>query len=133
MSDKSQNGLRPLRSEEDSLIRVLLGHAKGGEQLLQELERALVRDMDDGGMGSLEFAGDEQRALGRCLVEAEYVDCDGVVVSIVLNADSSGGLYELDMWKVDFVPLREYPAAERVAIKPRAFRRSALGRKRTLR
>jgi uncharacterized lipoprotein NlpE involved in copper resistance len=50
-------------------------------------------------------------------VEAEYVDCDGVPVSIVLNADQNGRLYELDMWKVDFAPLQEYPAVGRMTIK----------------
>ena len=73
--------------------------------------------MGDGGMGSLEFAGEEHRSLGSCLVEAGYVDCDGVPVNIALNSDKSGRLYELDMWKVDFAPLQEYPAAERVTIR----------------
>lgn len=40
-------------------------------------------------MGSFEFAGDERRSLGRCLAEAEYIDSDGIPVSIVLNADQS--------------------------------------------
>jgi hypothetical protein len=85
--------------------------------MLHQLEGAKVRDLDDGGMGSLGFAGDERRSLGSCLVKAEYVDCDGVPVSIVLNADQNQRLYELDMWKFDFAPLREYPAIERVTIK----------------
>lgn len=115
--EQSQNDLRPLRTEEYSFIRALLGQVRDGEQLLHQLEHAQVRDMNDGGMGSLEFAGEERRSLGSCLVEAEYVDCDGALVSIELNADESGRLYELDMWKVDFAPLREFPAFERVAIK----------------
>lgn len=73
--------------------------------------------MDDGGMGSLEFAGDEHRSLGSCVVEAEYLDRDGFPVSIALNSDTNGLLYELDMWKVDFTPLQEYPHLERVTIK----------------
>lgn len=117
MPDQRQNGLRPLRVEEYSLICALLGHVRGGEQLLHQLECAQVGEMDDGGMGSLKFEGKEPRSLGSCLVEAEYVDCDGVLVSIALNADNSGQLYELDMWKVDFAPLREFPAFERVTIK----------------
>jgi hypothetical protein len=117
VSDRGQSDLRPLRIEEESLIRALLGHASGGEQLLHQLVGAQVRDMDDGGMSSLEFAGDERRSLGSCLVEAEYVDCDGVLVSITLNADQNHRLYELDMWKVDFGSLREYPAFERITIK----------------
>ena len=115
--DQGQNDLRPLRIEEESLIRALLGHVCGAEHLLHQLAGAQVRDMDDGGMGSLEFLRNERRFLGSCLVEAEYVDRDSVPVSIVLNADQNHRLYELDMWKVDFAPLREYPAFERVTIK----------------
>jgi hypothetical protein len=69
----------------------------GGEQLPRQLERAEVCDMDDGGMGSLEFAGGECWGLGSCLVEAEYLDRDGVPVNLVLNWDTNGLLYELDI------------------------------------
>jgi len=117
VSDQDQNGLRPLRAKEYSLILALLGHAREGEQLLRQLEHAQVRDMNDGRMGSLEFAGG-RRPRGRLLVEAEYLDCDGVLVSIALDADQSGRLYELDMWKVDFAPLQEFPSPQRVTIKP---------------
>jgi hypothetical protein len=117
MSDQNRNGFRPLRVEEDSLVRALLVHARGAEQLLRQLERAEVRDMDDGGMGSLQFAGDERRSVGSCLIEATYLDRDGVPVCIALNADTNGRLYELDMWKVDFAALQEYPTFERVTIR----------------
>ncbi|WP_441295447.1 DUF6984 family protein [Massilia oculi] len=109
MSDKNQDGLRPLRNEEASLLRALLRHVTDSEQLLRQLEQAQVLDMDDGGMGSLKFAGDESRSLGDCLMKVEYQDRDGVVVSIALNADTGGRLYELDMWRVDFAPIKEYP------------------------
>lgn len=117
VSEQNQTYLRPLRPEEDSLVRALLRHVTGGEQLLHQLECAQVRDMDDGAMGSLEFAGGGHRSLGSCLVEAEYLDRDGVPVSIALNSDTNGLLYELDMWKIDFAPLLEYPDFERVTIK----------------
>lgn len=117
MSDQNQTNLRPLRPKEDSFVRALLRHVTGGEQLLRQLERAQVWDMDDGGMGSLKFAGDEHRSLGSCVVEAEYLDRDGVPVSIALNSDTNGLLYELDMWKVDFAPFQEYPDFEHLTIK----------------
>ena len=98
-------------------MRALLQHVTGGEQLFRQLERAQVCDMDDGGMGSLKFAGGENRTLGSCLVEADYLDRDGIPVSIVLNSDTNGLLYELDMWKVNFAPLQEYPDFERLTIK----------------
>lgn len=117
MSDHRQHGLRLLRMEEYRFVLALLGHVRGSAQLRHQLECARVRDMDDGGMGSLEFAGDEPRSLGSCLVEAEYVDSDGVLVGIGLNADKRGQLYELDIWKLDFAPLRAFPIFERVTIK----------------
>lgn len=53
MSDQSRNGGRPLRTEEESLIRALLGGVDGSEKLLDQLECALVHDMDDSGWGVL--------------------------------------------------------------------------------
>jgi len=117
VSGQNRNDLRPLRLEEESLVRALLQCVTGGEQLLRQLERAQVRDMDDGGMGSLQFAGGEHRSSGSCLVEAKYLDRDGVPVSIALNADTNGLLYELDMWKVDFASLQEYPDPQFVTVK----------------
>jgi len=67
-------------------------------------------------MGSLEFAGDGRRSLSSCLVKAEYLDRDGVPVSIALNVDTNGQLYELDMWKVDVTPLQDYPDFERLTV-----------------
>lgn len=117
VSDLHQDGLRALRIEEESFIRTLLRHARDGEHFLPKLEGAQVRKLDDGKMGSFRFADDEHQSLGSCLVEAQYVDLDGVPVSVVLNADTSGRLYELDMWRVDFAPLQEYPGFERMTIE----------------
>jgi hypothetical protein len=115
--DQIQDGLRPLRLEEDSFIRALLRRARDGERLLLQLERAQVLDMNDGKMGSVQFFGRDNRFLGSCLAEEQYVDLDGVPVSIVLNADTTGQLYELDIWKADFSPLQAYPVFERVTVK----------------
>ena len=117
VSGETESGLRPLRIEEDLLVRALLEQVSANGNLRQQLDNALVRDMADGGMGSFEFEGDKNWTVGGCLVEAEYVDCDGVQVSIVLNADQNGRLYELDMWKVDFAPVQEYPVLDRLTIK----------------
>jgi hypothetical protein len=68
-----------------------------------------VADLADGGMGSIRFVADHARTLGRCAAEAKYLDGDGTVVSIVLNLDAAGDLFELDIWKVDFTPLLKYP------------------------
>ena len=68
--------------------------------------------MSDGDMGSIRFNSSPPRAMGKQIVETEYADSDGVLVSIALNIDTQGRLYELDFWKVDFAPLKQYPKPE---------------------
>lgn len=72
-----------------------------------------VEELADGGMGSVRFihpeSPDEQRSLGQPVVEGEFQDTDGVVVSMAINVDKRNQLYEMDLWKVDFSPLRRYP------------------------
>jgi hypothetical protein len=72
-----------------------------------------VEELADGGMGSIRFIHPEstyeQRSLGQSVVEGEFQDADGVVVSMAINVDKQNKLYELDLWKVDFSPLRRYP------------------------
>jgi hypothetical protein len=46
---------------------------------------------------------------GKVLAEAQSTDEDGVSVSIAINADKKGDLFEVDFWKVDFSPLKRYP------------------------
>ena len=50
--------------------------------------------------------------MGRELVAANYVDEDGILVSVSLNLDQQGEPFEIDMWKVDFSPLRRFPRPE---------------------
>lgn len=79
-----------------------------------------VEDMNDGGMGGIRFvSSNPQRQLGGTLAEAEYEDADGIKVSITLNADQYGDLYEIDFWKVDFSPLRLYPRPEQLRVTAR--------------
>lgn len=108
---------RLLRPEERELLRALLSGKKDFELFDDQITNGLVIDMPDGGMGSIKFVGDENRNLGSLLGEAEYVDADGMLVSIVVNADSDGQLYEVDFWKVDFSPLKQYPSIELLRIK----------------
>lgn len=70
-------------------------------------------------MSSIRFlpnAGEAQ-SLGQTLAEAVYIDEDGISVSIIVNADEQGRIYELDFWKVDFSPLRSYPSPEQLQVK----------------
>ena len=76
-------------------------------------------DMKDGGMGSLRISdgSDQARRMGREALTASYIDDDQVPVSISVNLDEAGNLFELDMWKVDFSPLLRYPTPDRVHIR----------------
>lgn len=75
-----------------------------------------VREMRDGGMGSLRFSGSDERRYGGTLAEAEFKDADGTAVSVALMLDEIGELFELDIWKVDFSPLIRVPPVEQIKI-----------------
>ncbi|MGD1094825.1 MAG: hypothetical protein ABSB35_22885 [Bryobacteraceae bacterium] len=104
-------GGRPLRPVERELLEAMLAGEHAEPELQGRLNSCLVADMRDGGMGSIRFlsSGRAPRRFGKALAQAEYVDENGVLVSIVVTADDTGDLYEVDFWKVDFSPLRRYP------------------------
>jgi hypothetical protein len=82
------------------------------------LQSALVEDMDDGGMGSIRFlpSADQVSRTAHAIAQGEYIDEDGVLVSIAINADQNGRLFEVDFWKVDFSPLKRYPSASDIKV-----------------
>jgi hypothetical protein len=100
---------RALRHEECTLIKALLENQDIGDFSAEALDRARVVDMKDGGMGSIRFEPSRPAQYGRTLAEAQYTDVDGVLVSIALNANKEGRFFELDIWKVDFSPLKRFP------------------------
>lgn len=69
----------------------------------------LVQDMDDGGMGSIQFGRRADRKFGRDIVQVRYIDLDNTPIFITLIEDSSGDLFELEFWKVDNSRLLKYP------------------------
>ena len=113
MSDASQSSnvppTRPLREEEIELISSLIGLTAESEYLKDDLQSSRVIDMKDGNMGSIRFVGAGPRIFGKVLAEAQYTDEDGVPVSIAINVDNKGDLFEVDFWKVDFSPLKRFP------------------------
>jgi hypothetical protein len=121
MSDASRplgrNVVRPLRDAERRVVAYLLGAAS--HEVQYDLERCMVTDLRDGGMGSLRFVSDDEpeRSFGRTIAEAEYLDADDVPVSIALSLDGQDRLYEVDFWKVNFSPLLRYPVPEQLKIK----------------
>lgn len=70
-----------------------------------------VRDMNDGGMGSLELQATEPRRPGPivCLAAVQFTDSDGVEVIASLNATDNGVPFEVDVWKTDYSALRCIP------------------------
>jgi hypothetical protein len=113
MSESSESAsslrARPLREEEIELIASLIRRIASGENLKGALKSLRVMDMKDGNMGSIRFARGERRTFDKVLAEAQYTDEDGVCVSIAINGDNKGDLFEVDFWKVDFSPLKRYP------------------------
>ena len=101
---------RPLRADETALIAAMLASKREAQSLQMELATALVEEMKDDGMGSLRFVGSSGRKFGERVAEAEFQDEDGVTLSITINADQHGSLFEMDVWKVDFTPLLRLPA-----------------------
>ncbi|MDR1199198.1 MAG: hypothetical protein LBK94_09365 [Prevotellaceae bacterium] len=73
----------------------------------------LVRNMDDGAMGSLYLFPQgkifENRMFGKQVSEFQFTDIDGIEVIASLNVDSDGNLFELDIWKTDFGKLIKFP------------------------
>lgn len=81
------------------------------KDIVPHLPDAEVEDMRDVGMGSVTFlrSGSAARRFGRQLRSATCIDVDGVAVSITVNLDQNGNLFELDFFKGDFSPLKRFP------------------------
>ncbi len=103
---------RKLRPEEKILLQHLITKAQL-ELSNQEIDDLLVRNLDDGGMGSLlifpSAYDNKERLFGKTASECYFLDIDSVKVIASLNLDTDGNLYELDIWKTDFTPLIKIP------------------------
>jgi hypothetical protein len=96
-------------------------------RLLQELARIAgmpdpdrwldglsVREMNDGGMGSLELGARSHGGTSGLVVpkaSLQFAYEDGVALIVMLNVDASGVPFELDIWKTDFSPVRRIPSS----------------------
>ena len=103
--------MRPLRKEEKDLIAFLLSDKPGKEHLIEQLPYSTVEEMNDGGMGSLKFLynDNKKRRMGCEIATISLKDIDDTFLSIALNLDEDENLFELDVWKVDFSPLKQFP------------------------
>ena len=113
--------MRLLKAYEIELIKALLiTNSKSTEIIIPALDTVLVQELDDGGMGGLRFMSpiaDSDRSLGKTVAEAEFLDEDGVPVSIQLNLDKNNQIFELDVWKVDYSPVSRWPDLDQIVIK----------------
>jgi hypothetical protein len=111
---------RNLRKEEADLVAAMVRNTPEAKELLSSLSARPVEEMNDGGMCSLRFRStyNQRRRLGKKIAEAEFTDEDGTLVSAAVNLDENGELFELDIWKVDFSPLKRYPRPEALRLKP---------------
>ena len=99
-----------MTASEQGLVLCLLKESK--IQLNINVKEVKVIDMEDGGMGSLYFVNDkpwQKRLFGKCISEKTFVDIDEMGISITLNVDKDGDLFELDIWRYDYKPLKKYP------------------------
>ncbi|HET6993567.1 MAG TPA: hypothetical protein VFI06_01235 [Chitinophagaceae bacterium] len=104
---------RTLEKEELELLSCLL---KAIGKNIFDLDKTKVIPLDDGGIGSLYIVHEKKekdsRRFGAVLYEKEFLDTDRVPILIALNVDQDGDLFELDIWKVDFSPVKLYPRCD---------------------
>lgn len=82
----------------------------GAPGFLPNLDSVMLEGMKDGRMGSHRFMNRKaDRHFGRVAARCQFADADGVPVSAALILDQEGELFELEVWKVDFSPLRRWP------------------------
>jgi hypothetical protein len=107
--------------QERGVISALLSADPEMTNIAGGLDGLRVVEMTDGGMGSLSLVpeGNDStvRSLGRQVAAGEFTDRDGVPVSVALNVDQQGKLFELDVWKVNFAPLLSWPSPAEIILR----------------
>lgn len=111
---------RPLTAAEHDIVAKLVRNTPHEKRILEELHEAEVRDMPDGGMGSIQFCSGSlspsERTFGEEVAEGAFRDADGTPVSVTLDLDDQGNLYELDVFKADGSALIRYPKIDEFEI-----------------
>jgi len=110
--------MRKLSTDEKKLIETLLTQKKEDySQILLSLKDLTIEELNDEGMGSLQFISKEKQKLVKTISEAEFIDEDGVPVFLALGIDAEGKLFELDVWKADFSPVKKWPPIKDISVK----------------
>lgn len=101
-----RSNMRKIYPLEMPLVSYLFAVAGIGD----DLRELLVEPMADGGMGSLAIDRVHTALrFGCCVAQCEFVDADGVKVEAALNCDTGGRPMEVDVWKVNFAPITQWP------------------------
>lgn len=107
--------LRKIREHERNLIVFLLQKLN-----LNLADYPINEDVDEyegGVMGSIGLGNPDVSPYDGDLIQANYVDSDGLEVVITLTKDANNQLLDLDFWKVDFSKLITYPTPETLIFK----------------
>jgi hypothetical protein len=100
-------------SEELRLLTILVQRSPGLDLPLDWAKHLRVRELGDGGMGSLRLSlsatQQDKATAGKLTAETQFEDADGVVVLASLYTDREGKLFELDVWKTDYGRLIRIP------------------------
>lgn len=100
-------------SGEKRLIRALMERSRCPSAFLEHLDALLVKNMDDGGMGSLRVLLPARSASSEVMksqaAELQFTDADGEVVIASLHVNEDGLPLEIDVWKPAFSPLVRIP------------------------
>jgi len=99
---------RALSGSEIELLEFILSDKKY-EQLLDGARNLWVTELVDGNMGSIRFVSPLNERQATCLEKAECRDAEGSNINVAINADQTGELFEIDIWKYDFTPVSEFP------------------------
>lgn len=100
--------------DERRLIKWLVEQTNSGVSWHPALDHLTVTPMLDGGMGSLRLHPEKEivceRKFGSKAAETEFLDSDGAPVIAALFLDQDGELFELDIFKSNFLPVVKIPS-----------------------
>jgi hypothetical protein len=84
-----------------------------------DTETIQVSPLNDSGMGSFGIVtGSKSRLFGRVASECHFIDSDNVPVLVALHLDQFDALFEVDVWKVDFNPVVQWPKESELVLGP---------------
>ena len=106
--------LRPIREEEKTLLDAMLkltlvDHLN--EQIPNEVSAYNPKQLESINLSkhmNMEYGGD--------ILRVEYMDLDDILVTITLTKNTEDQLLDLDFWKEGFLPLKQYPTAEKIRL-----------------